>query len=134
MAESMNSSVRALFEAKNFAHLSVTRRDGTIQTAVLWVHTDDDGNLIVNSAEGRAWPVNLRREGRATVSIHNAENPYEFASVAASLTGDTHEGADAVIDALAKKYMDADSYPFRQEGEQRITFTLTPQRVTHYGG
>ena len=76
----------------------------------------------------------LRRTGQATISIHNQENPYEFASIACKLTGDTHEGADDVIDALAKKYMDADSYPFRQEGEQRVTFTLTPGRVTHYGG
>ena len=38
---------------------------------------------------------------------------------------------DAHIDAFAKKYLDADSYPYRQEGEQRIKFTLRPERV-HY--
>jgi PPOX class probable F420-dependent enzyme len=130
----MNSSVRALFEAKNFAHLSVARRDGSIQTAVIWVHTDDSGNLIVNSAEGRAWPANLRREGRATVSVHNAENPYEFASIGVTLTGDTHEGADSVIDALAKKYMGVDTYPLHSDDEQRVTLTLTPDRVTYRGG
>ena len=133
MSETLNGSVRALVEGKNFAHLSVLRKDGTIQSAVVWVHTDGD-DLVINSAEGRGWPANLRRTGQATISIHNQENPYEFASIACKLTGDTHEGADDVIDALAKKYMDADSYPFRQEGEQRVTFTLTPGRVTHYGG
>ena len=133
MADSMNNSVRALFEGKNFAHLSVARRDGTIQTAVLWVHTDDAGNLIVNSAEGRAWPANLRRQGQATLSVHNAENPYEFASVAASLTGDTHEGADAVIDALAKKYMGVDSYPYRTPTEVRIIYKIEPTSVHSVG-
>ena len=29
--------------------------------------------------------------------------------------------------------MDADSYPFRQEGEVRVTFTIEPDRVTHQG-
>jgi hypothetical protein len=46
---------------------------------------------------------------------------------------DTHEDGDAVIDALAKKYMDADSYPFRKDGEQRVTFRLTPETVVHKG-
>lgn len=132
MAEPLSPEVRALFEGKNFVHLAVNRRDGTILSAVLWVHTDGD-HLIVNSAEGRAWPAALRREGRATLSIHNAANPYEFASVTASLADDTHKDADQVIDALAKKYMDADSYPFRQPGEQRITFRLTPERVSYRG-
>ena len=132
MAETLSPEVRALFEGKNFAHLSVNRKDGTILSAVLWVHTDGD-DLVVNSAEGRAWPAALRREGGATLSIHNAETPYEFAAVTAKLTGDTHEGADDTIDALAKKYMDVDSYPFRQPGEQRITFNLTPERVSYRG-
>ena len=36
----------------------------------------------------------------------------------------TIDGADAVIDALAKKYLDADSYPFRREGEVRVTIRV----------
>ena len=36
----------------------------------------------------------------------------------------TTDGADAQIDRLAKKYLDADSYPFRKEGEQRVTVRI----------
>jgi hypothetical protein len=32
---------------------------------------------------------------------------------------------------LAKKYIDADEYPFLGPGEQRIKFVLAPERV-HY--
>ena len=39
--------------------------------------------------------------------------------------------ADDHIDRLAKKYLDADSYPFRQEGEQRITYRVTPTLVRY---
>lgn len=133
MPDTLDGPARALVADKNFAHLSVTRKDGTIQSVVIWADVDDAGNIIVNSAEGRGWPQNLRRAGQATVSFHNQDNPYESVVVVARLADDTHETADADIDALAKKYMDVDSYPMRQEGEQRVTFRLTPERVTYRG-
>ena len=43
----------------------------------------------------------------------------------------THEGADADIDALAKRYLGADSYPFRQPGEERVTVKIKPEKVNH---
>lgn len=122
---------RELLEAKNLAHIAVPRRDGTIMTAVIWVHVDEDGRPFVNSAEGRAWPKNLRREGRMTISVSNSENPYEWVSIVASLVGDTQDGADDDINLLTKKYLDQDIYPFREEGEVRVTFTLEPERVSY---
>lgn len=129
MAQKLEGRAKQLLQDKNFAHLAVTRDDGTIQTSVVWVDADDEGRVIVNTAEGRDWPRSLRRDGRATISVHNNENPYEYVSIVASIDEDTHEGADDVIDALAKKYLDADSYPGRTEGEQRITFKLAPEKV-----
>jgi len=128
---SLDERAKKLLTDKNFAHLSVPRSDGTIQTAVVWVDADDEDRVVVNSAEGRDWPRNLRRAGRATVSVHNQDNPYEYVTMVAAIDVDTHEDGAAVIDALAKKYMDADSYPFRQEGEQRVTFRLRPERVSY---
>jgi PPOX class probable F420-dependent enzyme len=134
VAEKLEGRAKELVQDKNFAHLSVPRADGTIQTAVVWADADGDGRVVVNSAEGRAWPRNLRRAGRATISVHNHANPYEYVSIVGALDTDSHDDGDAVIDALAKKYLDADSYPFRQEGEQRVTFRLRPEQVSHHGG
>jgi PPOX class probable F420-dependent enzyme len=133
MAATLEGAARDIVAAKNFAHLSVPRKDGSILSVVIWADVDADGNIIVNSAEGRAWPNRLRDVGQATLSWANAENPYEFVSVTAKVVGDTQDGADAGIDALAKKYMDADSYPFRQEGEQRITVVIEPERYFGQG-
>jgi PPOX class probable F420-dependent enzyme len=134
MPTSLEGRAKALVQDKNFAHVSVPRADGTIQTVVVWADTDDQGRIVLNSAEGRDWPRNLRRAGKATVSIANADNPYEYVSIVGTLETDTHVDGDATIDALAKKYMDADSYPFRKDGEQRVTFRLTPESVVHKGG
>jgi len=46
---------------------------------------------------------------------------------------DTTEGADAHIDKLAQKYLGQDTYPFRQPGEQRVIFRITPDRVHRSG-
>ena len=130
----LEGRARDLLKDRNFAHVSIIRPDGTVQSVVVWADVDDDDRIVLNSAEGRVWPKNLRRAGHATVSVANADNPYEFVAVTGRLVEDTHDGADDVIDALAKKYLDADSYPFRREGEQRVTFLLEPERISHHGG
>ena len=46
----------------------------------------------------------------------------------------THDGADAHIDVLAKKYLDVDEYPMRQPGEQRVVISVEPDYVKVFGG
>jgi PPOX class probable F420-dependent enzyme len=130
-SNTLDGAARAIVADKNYAHLAVPRDDGTILAVVIWSDVDADGNIIVNSAEGRTWPRLLRRAGQATLSWTNASNPYEFVAVTARLVGDTTDGADDVIDALAKKYMGVDVYPGHSDAQTRVTFTLQPQRVTH---
>jgi hypothetical protein len=132
-ATQLEGAARTIVADKNYAHLSVPREDGSILSVVIWSDVDDDGNIIVNSAEGRTWPRLLRKAGQATLSWANSANPYEFVSVTASLVGDSTEDGDAGIDALAKKYMGVDTYPGHTPDEQRVQFTLAPQRVTHRG-
>jgi PPOX class probable F420-dependent enzyme len=118
-------------EGQNYAHVAIPRRDGTVQTVITWVHSDDAGNVTLNSAEGRQWPASLRRAGTATVTVMADGNPYEWVSITGRLQEATHEGADEHIDRLAKKYTGQDTYPYRQPGEERIKLTLRPERV-HY--
>ena len=122
---------RELIQAPNYCHVSVAADDGTIQTVIVWCDLEDD-RIVLNSAEGRDWPANLRRAGGATVTVMNLENPEEYVSVVARLVEDTHDGADDVINALAHKY-DGRDFDF-QPGQQRVTFRLAPERVRRYGG
>ena len=133
MATQLEQKTIDLLNQRNFAHVSTHRADGTIHNVVVWIGVDEQGRPFVNTAEGRVWPRNLDRDPRLTVSIHNTENPYEFASITGKVVARDTEHGDAVIDSLAKKYMDVDSYPFRQEGEVRVTFTIEPERVSHHG-
>ena len=128
----LDAPVRALLEAKNFAHVGTVRKDGRVSVVPVWVHTDGE-HVIVNSAEGRVWPTNLERDPRVTVTVANLENPYEYAQIFGTVAARTHDDGDDVIDMLAKKYMDADSYPFRNPSEQRVTFRIAPEKVVYSG-
>jgi len=130
MAEKLEGRNKEIIEGKNYAHVAIPRQDGTVQTVIVWAHTDGD-KITLNSAEGRGWPANLRKAKTATVTAMADGNPYEWVSVTGSLAEDTHEGADEHINALSKKYIDQDEYPFRQPGEQRIKFALQPERITY---
>ena len=45
----------------------------------------------------------------------------------------TTEGADRLIDELAKKYIGEDTYPFRQPGEVRLTIKIAPEKINEVG-
>jgi len=117
-----------LLSAKNFANVATLRSDGSVLSAPVWVDVQD-GRPVLNSAEGRAWPRNLERDPRITLTVQNLENPYEYVEVRGKVAERTHDGADEHIDALAKKYLDADSYPYRQPGEQRVIIRVEPEHV-----
>ena len=133
MAESIDGRVRELLEDKNFSMVATVRKDGTVHGVVIWQHVEGD-RIALNSSEGRAWPANVRRDPRVTITVHDNENPYEYVEIRGRIVEDTHDGAKEHIDALAKKYLDKDEYPFRQPGEQRVIFRIEPQRVKLHGG
>ncbi len=124
-----DEGVRRLFDQGNHAVVSTRNDDGSIHSTVVWVDVLD-GKPAVNSAVGRTWPSNLQRDPAVTLLVYDESNPYDYVEVRGTATGRT-EGADEHIDRLAKKYLDADRYPFHAEGEQRITYLIEPTRVRH---
>ena len=50
--------------------------DGSPQVSIIWIDSDRN-HLIINTAEGRAKTNNMRRDHRITLTIVNAENPYQ---------------------------------------------------------
>ncbi len=129
MATLDDPEVRKLLTEPNHAVVSTFNPDGSIHSTVVWIDLED-GQLAVNSAKGRRWPSNLERDSRITALIYEQGNPYNYVAVRGTATGTT-DGADEHINRLSKKFIDQDEYPFRQPGEQRIKFVITPERVVH---
>ena len=119
---------RDLFTKKAFAHLATVRPDGAPQATPVWV--DFDGTHVrFNTAKGRVKVRNLARNPRVALSIQDPDNPYRYVQVRGRVVEATEKGADAHIDALAKKYLGQDKYPFRQPGEVRVMYKVLPERV-----
>lgn len=129
MAEPIEGRAREIVNANNFCALATVRPDGSPHVVPVWVSTDGK-HLLLNSAEGRAWPRNLDRDPRATCVIQNMENPYEYVEVRGRVAERTNEGAVEHANDLARQYMGADEYPL-QPGEQRVLYRIEPERVQH---
>ena len=129
MAITLSPGVRRLFEAPNFAHLATLMPDGAPQVTPVWVDIED-GRILVDTAEGRVKPRNVRHDPRVAISIYNQSNPYSAAFIRGRVVEITHEGADELIDKLAKKYIGQDRYPWRQPGEQRVVLVIEPEHVS----
>jgi PPOX class probable F420-dependent enzyme len=102
MSQAIEGRAEQLLKEKNFVVISTLRQDGTIHAAPAWVDIQD-GRPVVNSAEGRAWPTNLKRDPRVTLTVQNLENPYEYVTIRGRVSEQTTEGADQHIDSLAKE-------------------------------
>jgi PPOX class probable F420-dependent enzyme len=133
MSTTVSGRGEQLLKAKNFGHVATLRPDGRIHDVPVWVDVQN-GLPTLNTAEGRAWPRNLERDPRVTLTVQNIENPYEYVEIRGHVAERTHEGADEHIDALARKYLGADAYPGRQPGERRVIIRVQPEQVFIHGG
>jgi PPOX class probable F420-dependent enzyme len=128
MAATLDSRSAQLLQAKNFCNVATFSADGTIHATPVWVDIQD-GLPTLNTAEGRKWPDNLEHDPRVTLMVQNLDNPYEYVEIRGHVAERTHDGANEHIDALAKKYLGQDTYPYRRPGEQRVIIRVEPERV-----
>jgi PPOX class probable F420-dependent enzyme len=121
-----------LFTKKSFAHLATVGKSGVPQVTPVWC--DFDGTHVrVNTARGRVKDRKLQENPRVALSIQDPDNAYRYVQVQGRVVEMTEQGADAHIDALAKKYLGKDRYPFRQPGEVRVMVKILPERVQGNG-
>jgi PPOX class probable F420-dependent enzyme len=121
-----------LTATKALAHLATLMPDGSPQVTPVWF-LYENGKFLVNTARGRIKDKNMTKNALVALSIVDPENPYAHLAVRGKIVRSTEEGADASIDALAKKYLGQDKYPFRQPGEVRVIYEIQPTSVSAMG-
>jgi len=131
MAIDLPDKIRNAIEGPQFWALATTNPDGSPQVSTVWVNAKD-GNILINSALGRKKPRNLEHEPRVALSWVDPENGYHTASIQGRVVEtDAGDEAEADIDSLAQKYLGQSPYPWRKEGEQRVSFVIEPTHVYH---
>ncbi len=121
-----------LTEKKAFAHLGTLMPDGSPQVTPVWFFYKD-GKFIVNTARGRIKDRNMTKNAQVALSITDPDNPYSHIAVRGKVVKVTEAGGDASINALAKKYMGVDKYPYANPKEVRVIYEIEPISVSAMG-
>lgn len=119
-------AVKELAQGKNFAALTTLLPDGQPQTQIMWVDADDD-HVLINTEVHRQKFKNVERDGRVTVTIFDAANPYHYAEVRGKVD-QVVKGDEARrhIDALSEKYVGGPyANPIQSE---RVLLKIAPVR------
>ncbi len=123
----LSDDTREILKKKAFVHVGTLMGDGAPQVSPVWVNLDGN-DILFNTAAGRLKPTNLQRDPRIALSVIDPDNDYKSVLIRGKVTEITEDGADEHINSLAKKYMDKDVYPFRQDGEVRLIVRVEPER------
>src|SRR5579864_7854730 len=126
MSQAIPDKYRDLFTKRAFASLVTLMPDGSPQVTPVWCDLEG-GNVVINTAKGRLKDRNMRRDPRVALEISDPANPYRYLQIRGRVSEVTENGADDQIDRMAKKYLNVDTYPYRQEGEQRVMFKIRPE-------
>jgi len=132
MSQAIPDKYRDLFTKRAFASLGTLMPDGSPQVTPVWCDFDGE-HVIVNSAKGRQKDKNIRRDPHVALAVIDPDNPYRYVEIRGRVVEITEQGADGHIDKMAKKYLGADKYPYRQAGEQRVMYKIQPERVSTMG-
>jgi PPOX class probable F420-dependent enzyme len=124
-------SVKKLLQDKAYGHVVTYNDKGTAQLTMVWMDVDGD-DVLFNTSEGRRKSQNLRRDPRTIVSVQDRNDPQAHA-VFYGKARVTDAGADEHIDKLAKRFLGADKYPFRQPGEKRLIVRISVDRIGGFG-
>ena len=124
--------VRAFIAAPGrFATLATLDPSGAPRQAVVWYRLDPDGMLVVNSADGRRWPANLRRDARVAIAIADSGDGDHWVGLDAKVAEivDDQATAQADIAGLARRYRPDDPAEVaadiaRFQAQHRVTFRL----------
>jgi PPOX class probable F420-dependent enzyme len=127
MSTQLTQAARTLISRPVIANVATVDQEGKPQLTPVWIDIDGD-DLVFNTAKGRAKQSNLARNPSVAVSVVDPDDPYNVVIVRGTVEA-TEDGADAHIDALAKKYLDVDTYPMRRPGEVRIIYRVRADHV-----
>ena len=118
MADILSGKARTLISRPVLASLATVNPDGSPQATPLWIDLDGD-DVLFNTTRHRKKARNLTRDGRVAVTVIDPDDPYDVVAFEGTVVDVTTDGADAHIDALARKYLGVELLP---KPERTVTY------------
>ena len=132
MPATISPGFRKLLQEPAYCQLATLMPDGSPQNTQVWVDTDGE-HILINTAQGRQKERNVQRDPRVAVNVVDPTNAWRIGMVRGRVVKVTTVGADQLIDQLAKKYLDEETYPFRRPEEVRVTLKILPDKINEIG-
>jgi PPOX class probable F420-dependent enzyme len=129
MGIALNDEIRRLLDGRHFAVLATINPDGGPQTSAMWVGRDGD-DVLMSTTEGRRKHRNLVRDPRASVTILDSDDPYNYVELRGRVTISVDEGR-RFDTGLSWEYDGHDPDP-DPPGTVRLILRLEVERATGY--
>ena len=123
----LSDKAKGLIDSKALAMLGLVSEDGTAQVTPVWITRDGD-TPIFNTVKGRSKERSMRRDPRVTLTIVDPADLYSYVELRGRVEFVEGPVANDTIDALAKKYIDQDTYPWAQPGDVRVDCHVVVER------
>ncbi|MDI2128859.1 PPOX class F420-dependent oxidoreductase [Yinghuangia seranimata] len=127
----LNDTVRKLLGAPNPGVLATLNPDGSPQTSVVWVTLDGD-DVLVSTEAGRRKDLNVRADGRVSLTVYDTANHYSYVELRGRATV-TEDAGRAVTARIADEYAGpgaGQEYLDLPPENVRVIIRITPERVS----
>ena len=125
-------SHRDILEKKGLAHVATIGPTGEPHNSPVWFEWDGE-HVLFSQTKTRQKYKNLLRDPRVSLSITDPDNPYRYLEIRGTVEGIDDDEGNAFINAMAKKYIDQDVYPWPQPGDERVVVKVRPDHTTSMG-
>jgi PPOX class probable F420-dependent enzyme len=126
----VDERARRLLEGRNFATVSMARRDGSVFSVYVWIGVEGE-RITLNSSQGRVWPKILARDPRVTILVADRDDQYTYAQWRGQVVETVFEGAQEHIEELSRKYT-GHEYTGGTPGEVRIKYSVEAELITYH--
>ena len=122
-----------LLASTALAHVATIGPAGEPQSSPVWF--DWDGAFLrFAQVTGYQQKVrNLQRDPRVALPIVDLANAYRYLEVRGRVERIEPDPEWAFINAMAKKYLGQDRYPFGKPGDEWLVVVIRPERTTRMG-
>lgn len=117
-----------LLERPIVVSMATVMPNGQPQVTPVWADTID-GMVRINTVAGRQKHQNMELRKQVTFLVIDPDDPMRWMEVRGTIASMSEEDGVAVIDKLAKDYLDVEPYPWHNAEDTRVTCLISPTRV-----
>jgi PPOX class probable F420-dependent enzyme len=125
MPEPIPSDLADLLTTDRLAHVSASRRDGSIAQYLMWVDFDGE-HVLTSSPVGSRKGAHWRRDPRVTLSVVDRSDDWRYLIIRGRVVDIRPDDGLAFIDRMSQRYT---GQPYRMRDREREVFVIEPEYV-----